>query len=297
MPPRLTAETKRVRDNERTMVDAWNSIRGCFSCVLVAVIVGPILSTYRVPSSQVDKADSNSGLYSTTVPVLIGLADVAVYSAGLWLWIQAVHSHDYQRVHMIIDEDTLAIEQINASMVSLTIAQATLYDLVTSFVQDNDTDPQLVKLTREKLRTLNFLYADDATSIESRIKKLDDDFQFLRINTSRLAPTTNDRLQLFIISYSFLLYIHQIALWICQYLMLRNPRAWSPYTCVLAIVLLSQSLGFIFFLLIINLAHFLSLLHTFTYLIAIRSLMSLYHYAYLPMDASPECRNRIALLT
>ena len=278
------------------MVDMWTSIKGFFSCLLVAVIVGPILSTYRVPSSQVNKADSSIGLVSTTVPVLVGLADVAVYCAGLWLWIQAVHGHDYQRVHTIIDEDALAIEQINASLVSLTIARAMLSDLVTSFVQDNGTDPQLVEITREKLRTLNFLYTTDATSIESGIKKLDDDLQFLRINTSRLAPTTHDRLQLFIISYSFLLYMHQIALWICQYLMVRTPRVWSTYTCVLAIVLLSQSVGFIFFLLMIDLVRVFSLLHTFTYLLAIRSLMFLYRYAYLPMDAPYECQNRIALV-
>jgi hypothetical protein len=251
--------------------------------ILTAFIVGPIFSVFYRSSIQPNTVFT--GLTSCSIAVTVGLVDTALYSIGLYLSIQAANELYLQRTSD--DKKMIIQEPISRTIESLTLTQTTLHDLIKNFLKENNTDPRLIQITLDKLATLEFSYKDDIEKINKSLQLNQsvnkNNQQSLHINfiPSKLSNShLFDRVYFFIFTFSFLLYIHQIVLWFFQYLSLQNLKKYSSYSFILSVIILGQSLGFIYFLQITNTFYFLSPLYMYTCILFLRSLSTIYHYAF-----------------
>jgi hypothetical protein len=250
--------------------------------ILKSFIVGPIISA-SCYSNGVSTTLTSCGLI---IAIIIGLIDSILYGIGFYLSIQTMNELHDQRISVHKDFRSIIIKekqllQPTIETVDLLIrTQKDLYDLIKDLVQDNTTNQELIQNSLNKLTTLEFIQKDSVMTIK---KNVNDGLQLIHtdFNNSILADSDLfNRIYFYICTFSFLLYIHQIILWFLQYLTLKNPKKYSSYSFILSIIILSQSLGLMHFFHIINILAFLSPLYIYTWIFFIRSLMSIYQYAF-----------------
>lgn len=127
--------------------------------------------------------------------------------------------------------------------------------------------------------SLNFSVPTTMTNDPQSFREINQTFELLRCSKECLQTNSTERLfhrvQFFILTYSFLLYIHQIVLWVLRYLSSQN-FAWNSSTFIAAIVLLVQTFGLISFLQITEFYHCCSPLSLYLCLMSIRSFASIY---------------------
>lgn len=278
-----------------------NFIKGFFSfisIILITFIVGPILSTSYYHSIKSDSISIRLQSYDFIMAIGIGLIDSALYGLSLYLSIQAVNDLDNQQISIdrkmindpkhfrsIIAQEKQLLQPISETIELLIRTQADLHGLIKELVKNNTTNDVLIQNTVNKLVTLDFIQKDGLITIKHNINE---SLQFLKLNSlhtyfNHSTPTNSDlsnRVHLYIFTCSFLLYIHQLVLWFFQYLFLKTPKKYHSYSFILSLIILSQSLGLMYFLQITNTFDFLSSLSVYTCIFFIRSLISIYHQSF-----------------
>jgi hypothetical protein len=285
----------------------FSFIKGFLSFILIIFIVGPILSTSYYYSIKSDSVSTSLQSYGFIIAIGIGLIDSALYGIGLYLSIQTVNELDDQRISVdrklvnypkdfrsIISHEKQLLQPISETIELLIRTQADLHTLIKDLVKNTTTDDVLMQNNANKLTTLEFIQKDGLMTIK---KNINETLQLLKLNSlisktnkksiyaylNHSTPSNSyifNRVHLYIFTCSFLLYIHQLALWFFQYLYTKNPKKYLSYPFILSVIILSQSLGLIYFLQITSIFHFLSPLYIYTCLFFIRSLISIYHHTY-----------------
>jgi hypothetical protein len=238
-----------------------------FSIILKTFIIGPIIGTSYYSNK------SNRILINC---IIIAIIDAILYGTGLYLSIETIDELHDQR-----NEDFQSIikqqKQSNNEVMDVLIrTQIDLYDLIKDLVQNNTSDQQN---SLNKLNTLEFVQKDSIMTIKNNINE---NLQLFHTNFNQSILSDSflfDRINFYICTSSLLLYIQQIILWFLQYLTLQNPKQYLIYSFILSAIILSQSLGFIYFLQITSTSSFPSALYIYTFIFFLRSLISLYHQA------------------
>lgn len=267
-------------------------IRGFCSFILLAIVLGPILSGIHSSGNQLPT------VYAILV-IPLGFIDALVYSSALYQSVAGEETilDDYEYIRLALAREKKALREINETIESSRNTAVVLHELVQSCLNDNQTDPELLQITSDKLRTLKFLDTDNTMKMETSLRDLFNHVQHLETRLSQLNSInqTNpsllsfSRVNFFTVTFALLLYIHQILLWLLQHLTKTNPSRFGSYALVLAIVLLSQSLAFSYFLQIIRNTSLISPLSIHICLLSIRSLASIYSHTCLS-DISDETR-------
>jgi hypothetical protein len=285
----------------------FNFIKGFLSflsIILIIFIVGPILSTSYYYSIKSDSVSTSLQSYGFIIAIGIGLIDSAFYGIGLYLSVQTANELDDQRISIdrkivnypkdfrsTISHEKQLLQPISETIELLIRTQVDLHTLINDLVKNHTTDDVLMQNSANKLTTLEFIQKDGLMTIK---KTINETLQLLKLNSSIRKTNKKsiyvylnhsnsyifNRVHLYIFTCSFLLYIHQLALWFLQYLYTKNPKKYLTYLFMLSVIILSQSLGLIYFLQITSIFHFLSPLYIYTCLFFIRSLISIYHYTY-----------------
>ena len=272
-------------------------IRGFCSFILLAIVVGPILS--GIHSSSSNKSGNQLPTTYAILVIPLGFIDALVYGSALYQSVAGEETvwDDYEYVRSALARERKSLREINETMESSRNTVAVLHELVQSCLNDNQTDPELLRITSDKLRTLQFLDTDNTMKIESSLRDLFDHARHLETRLSQLNSINHtnpsllsfNRIHFFTVTFALLLYIQQIMLWLLQHLTYTNPSRFGSHALVLAIVLLSQSLAFSYFLQIIRNTSLVSLLSIHICLLSIRSLASIYSHT-CPSDISNETR-------
>ena len=272
-------------------------IRGFCSFILLATVVGPILS--GIHSSSSNKSGNQLATAYAILVIPLGFIDALVYGSALYQSVAGEETvlDDYEYVRSALARERKSLRDINETMESSRNTVAVLHELVQSCMNDNQTDPELLQIARDKLRTLKFLDTDNTVKMDTSLRDLVDHVQHLETRLSQLNSMnqTNpslfsfSRVHFFTVTFALLLYIHQIMLWLLQHLTQTNPSRFGSYGLVLAIVLLSQSLAFSYFLQIIRNTSLVTPLSIHICLLSVRSLASIYSHTCLS-DISNETR-------
>ncbi|CAF1399880.1 unnamed protein product [Rotaria sordida] len=271
---------------------------------MATIILGPIFSTSYYYLINVDATSTSVTSCRLIITISVGLIDSVVYGIGLYLSIQTINEfhnqqifsskeiiHYHKHFQSIITHEKHLLQSINQVTDLLIENQMNLHDVMKDVIKDNQnhTDSILIQNIRNKLEILKFIEKDGLMTIKENIN---DSLQLLKFNLSinknhqQLHETYfNDivllnsylfnRIYLFIFTFSFLLYIHQILLWFFQYLTLNNPDKYFSYSFILSIIILSQSLGLIYFIEITKTFSYLSLLYIYACIFFIRSFITL----------------------
>ncbi|CAF1295237.1 unnamed protein product [Adineta steineri] len=273
-----------------------NCIKEFFSflfILIITLIAGPILSTSYYYSNKF-----NYTSYGFIIMIIIGLTDSILYGIGLYLSMKSVDELYNQQIiidrkpidYHIIQEKQL-LEPVSETIELFLRTQTDLYDLIDDLIKTNITDDILIQNSQNKLRTLKFIQNDSLmtikTNISERLRILQLNSSVNNINKKAMHTYFNhsilsnsfifNRIYFYIFTYSFLLYLHQFVLWILQYLSLKNSMKYDSYSFIISIVILSQSLGLIYFLQVTNTFYFLSPVYFYTSIFFLRSLISIYH--------------------
>jgi hypothetical protein len=270
--------------------------------ILTSFIVGPIFSTSYYYSIKSDVTSATLTSYGVIISITIGFIDSILYGVSLYSSTRTVNELYDQRI--LIDKKIINYHKHFQSIIAqqkqfgetidvLLRTQTDLYDLIKEVVSDNNTDQMLAQNTRNKLTTLEFIQKDSLMTI---IKNINKSLRLLKVNSlsnknnkqllhNYINNSTSNsyifnRVYVFIFTFSFLQYIHQIVLWFFQYLTLKNPKKYLSYSLILSVIILNQSLGLIYFFHITNTFHFLSPLYVYTCIFFIRSLVTIYRYAF-----------------
>lgn len=189
------------------------------------------------------------GTSHSSISVILALFDCILYITILYLSIER-NEEFYNSQRSTIKQ---ALQLNNEAVQVLIRIQSDLFD----FAQ-NET-------WSEKLNTLQFIYRDNLMTIE---KNINDNLQFDSSDCFRISFYTH--------TVSLLIYIEQIILWFFQYLTLKNLNKYSTHVVILSIIILTQSLGLIYFF---HLTH-VALIYLYTWIFLVRSSMTLYHYLF-----------------
>jgi len=245
-----------------------------------------ILQTFIVGSSIIVSYYSNKLNNIFIIAIIIGLIDSILYCIGLYLSLQTINELHQQRVSFDKDFRSIIVQekqllQPTSEIIELLIrTQRDLSGLIKDLIQNNTTDQLLIQNSLNKLTTLEFIQKDSVKTIKKNINKSLRLFNTNFNNSILIDSYIIDRIYFYICTCSFLLYIHQIILWFLQYLTLKNSKKYLSYSVILSIIILSQSIGLIYFFHITNTFYFLSLLYMYTWILFIRSLISIYHYTF-----------------
>ncbi|UJR10255.1 hypothetical protein I4U23_014465 [Adineta vaga] len=237
--------------------------------VLISFIIfltGPILSLNSIKSDLV-----SSDLPSVGSIILIGLIDAVLYGISLYFSIQTKIESQSN-----LNDERQFLQPISETLELILRTQTDLFDLIKDINKDNTTDQILIRNSRNKLTTYEFIQNDGLMEIT---KNISERLQFLKMN-SFFNVDLFDRIYYYLFTSSFLLYIHQFILWIFQYLSRINPTKYLTYSFILSFVVLCQSSGLIYFLQMTRLVHLLSPISLYTFVIFIRSLINIHHYSF-----------------
>ncbi|CAF2951791.1 unnamed protein product [Rotaria sp. Silwood2] len=289
-----------------------NFIKGFFSfifLILTTIIVGPILSTSYYYLITADTTSTSVTSCRLIVTISVGLIDTVVYGIGLYLSIQTANEFPNQRIYFnkkmihhnkhfqsIITQEKHLLQPMSQAIDTLIENQRNLHDLIKNLVKDNQnhTDQILIQNTLNKLEIFEFIEQSTLMIIK---KNISESLQLLKFNLSinKNNPQSHEnyfndltvlssflfnRTYLFIFTFSFLLYIHQVFLWVFQYLTLQNPEKYFSYSFILSIIIWSQSLGLIYFIEITKTFSHFSLLFIYACLFFIRSFITSYPYSF-----------------
>ncbi|CAF1354853.1 unnamed protein product [Rotaria sp. Silwood1] len=204
---------------------------------------------------------------------------------------------DHKHFHSIIRHEKNLVQPISQAIDILTTNQMNLHDLIKDLVENNQnhTNQVLIQNILNKFEIFEFIEKDGLMTIK---KNINESLQLLKFNLSDNNNSINNlqshenyfndltllnsylfnRIHLFIFSFSFLLYIHQILLCVFQYLTLKNPEKYFSYSFILSIIILSQSLALIYFIEITKTFSYLSSLSIYACIFFIRSFITIYQY-------------------
>ncbi|CAF0901012.1 unnamed protein product [Rotaria sp. Silwood1] len=203
--------------------------------------------------------------------------------------------HHRKHFHSIITQEKHLLQPITHAIDILIENQMNLHDMIKDLITDNQnhTDQILIQNTLNKFEMLEFI---EKTGLMTIKKNINESLRLLNFNLPNnknnlqshetyfndltlLNSYLFNRIYLFIFTFSSLLYIYQNLLWFFQYLTLKNPEKYSSYSYILSIIMISQSLGLIYFIEITKTFSYLSPLYIYACILLIRSCITSYRYS------------------
>lgn len=221
---------------------------GFFSVIFKTFFAGPIACHYSNKSNRI----------SAVITLILALFDLILYATVLYSSIETrdqlynLHKSNIGSVEMLIR------------------TQTDLYEFIKDLVRNQTSDEKLMDNSLMTLRTLQFFHRDIVATIQQDVNE---SLELLQSGSSDCVPS--NRISFYIYTVSILLYIEQIISWIFQYLTVTISHKYSTYSVILSIVILTQSLGLIYFLHLTQ----MSFIYIYTWIFLIRSSMTMYYYS------------------
>ena len=223
------------------------SMSELFSIILKTFFIGPGAS------------HSSNRISTTSITIILALFDFILYITILYLSIQ-MNEEFYDSQRSTIKQSL----QLNSEAVQILIrTQSDLYDFMNDLAQ-NET-------WSKKLSTLQFIHRDNVMTIE---KNINDSLQLFQSNS--FDCFLSRQISFYTHTVSLLIYMEQIIQWFFQYLTLKNFNKYSTHVVILSIIILTQSLGLIYFFHLTS----ISSLYLYTWIFLVRSSMTMYHYSF-----------------
>lgn len=223
------------------------SMSELFSIILKTFFIGPGAS------------HSSNRISTTSITIILALFDFILYITILYLSIQ-MNEEFYDSQRSTIKQSL----QLNSEAVQILIrTQSDLYDFMNDLAQNESWS--------KKLSTLQFIHRDNVMTIG---KNINDSLQLFQSNSSDCFLSR--QISFYTHTVSLLIYMEQIILWFFQYLTLKSFNKYSTHVVILSIIILTQSLGLIYFCHLTN----ISLLYLYTWIFLVRSSMTMYHYSF-----------------
>lgn len=223
-------------------------------------LVGMINFIKNILKTFINGSIINTSYYLNYIFIITGLIDSILYSICFYLSNNELPNQQISK-------------PISETVELLIRTQNDLFDSIKDLVRDNTTGQMLIQNSLNKLTTLEFVQKDGLMTIKKNINQ--------SLGNSILTNSyLINRIYFYICTFSFLLFICQIILWIFNYLTLKNPKKYLSYLFILSIVILSQSLGLIYFFHITNTCRYLFWLYIYTWIFFIRNLLSIYYQTF-----------------
>lgn len=255
------------------MIDSVAFISRCFTILFV----GPFLSRPEDPNTKSAAVSTRLPSYACLIVVLI---DAAIYGTVLYLSIQGAG----KLVSMKLTDEEQFLQPISSALETITRTENDLYEIIEELSKETTVKQALRENLRSKLTTLRFLHNDSLSIVTKNISQR---LHLLKSRTASVLPPASssntilmDRARYYVFTCSALLFIEQLVLWAFQYLSLTSSSTYLSCSFIIALIILSQSLGLVYFLQLTDIFPFPSLLCIYTGVLFIRSFASIHHYCF-----------------